>query len=133
LNQEIARLTFPLLGLEQLADLGPPEWMVDSVVPEGNVVIFGPPGSCKSFIALDMALCVASGIDWHGHPVKQGKVVYVASEGARGMHQRVDVWLQQHDLTKWDVPDLLFIPFGVNLLDESAATKLADTLDVLLD
>ncbi|MEO1362218.1 MAG: AAA family ATPase [Pseudomonadota bacterium] len=52
-------------------------------------VIYGAPGSAKSFAALDMAVHYAKGQDWRGHRVQGGKVVYVAAEGGVGMVNRV--------------------------------------------
>jgi AAA domain len=54
--------------------------------------LFGERGHCKSFVALDMAACVANGIDWHGYPVKQTRVLYAVLEGAAGVHARTQTW-----------------------------------------
>ena len=51
-------------------------------------MIFGAPASGKSFLAMDMAYCIAAGIDWNGNRTKQGKVVYVAGEGHAGLGKR---------------------------------------------
>jgi len=72
--------------------------------------IFGEYGSYKSFVALDMACCVALGRMWHGHKVRQGRVLYLAAEGADGLKKRVEGWEQHHgveigdDLTIIDRP-----------------------------
>lgn len=47
------------------------------------------PGTGNSFIALSMALQLASGNDWLGRSSRQGKVLYVAAEGALGMKMRL--------------------------------------------
>ena len=67
--------------------------MVDS-----QAILVAPPGEGKSFVALSFALCVAAGREWLGHKVKQGRVVYVAAEGGRGMHKRVRAWRKEHDI-----------------------------------
>lgn len=51
--------------------------------------IFGPTGSGKSFVVLDMAYCIAAGIDYHGHETKQGNVVYICGEGFSGLNRRL--------------------------------------------
>ncbi len=43
-------------------------------------LVSGKPGSGKSVIATDMACHVAAGMEWHGRPVRQGLVVYIAAE-----------------------------------------------------
>lgn len=56
----------------------------------------GPSGHGKSFMALDMAGCVGTGLDWHGRPVRQGTVLYLVAEGSRGVRKRVRAWEQRH-------------------------------------
>jgi RecA/RadA recombinase len=60
------------------------------------VRIYGPPGSGKSFVAIDMAACVAQGRPWHGYPVHQGEVVYFAVEDAEGVAMRLRAWELHH-------------------------------------
>lgn len=61
--------------------------------------IFGPPASGKSFIELDMGLCVATGSAWNGHQCEQGMVLYFAGEGHTGLIRRVKAWHLAHDTT----------------------------------
>jgi hypothetical protein len=78
------------LDLDDLADLQPPDWMVEGLVPVGSFgVVVGPPGSYKSFLALDWAICMAAGIPWQGKDVADGLVVYVAGEGHHGLAARI--------------------------------------------
>jgi len=51
-------------------------------------MLFGAPASCKSFLAMDISYCIASGLDWNGNKTQQGSVVYIAGEGFRGMALR---------------------------------------------
>lgn len=83
---------------EALEDRTPPEWIVKGIIEtEVLAEIFGPPGSGKTFAALDLALCVTSGMDWHGHTVKKsGPVLYVCGEGARGVTRRIEAWRLRH-------------------------------------
>ncbi|WP_421760322.1 AAA family ATPase [Devosia sp.] len=82
--------TFKLLSpadIEALPDL---EWLVRGVLPApAFAVLYGEPGCGKSFVALSMALAVASGGEWLGRPVKQAKVLYVAAEGVLGLKNRL--------------------------------------------
>lgn len=52
----------------------------------------GKPGHGKSFVALDVAGCVATGETWQGNPTTAGTVVYVIAEGAAGLRPRVRAW-----------------------------------------
>ncbi|MFH8405544.1 AAA family ATPase [Streptomyces sp. NPDC018019] len=58
--------------------------------------IFGPPKSLKSFIALDMAMSVSTGVRWAGYGTHRARVLYVVAEGARGTKRRMAAWEQHH-------------------------------------
>jgi hypothetical protein len=63
-------------------DLHHEKWLVKNILPShGLNLLYGKPGCGKSFIALDIAMCVASGRDWQGHKVEQTPVLYCAVEG----------------------------------------------------
>lgn len=74
-------------------------WILDDLIPAKGVgFIYGPPGSYKSFIALDMALCISSGRPWHGYECElPGAVVYIAAEGSRGILERSVAWKLHHE------------------------------------
>ena len=64
---------FPLLSVADLANLEPPAFLIDSLLPAGGLsVLFGPSGVGKSFLALDWALCVSTGLAWYGQETKPG-------------------------------------------------------------
>jgi len=69
-------------------------WLIKSYIDACSFMqLFGEPGSMKSFVAIDMGLCVATGIDWHGSPVrKKGPVFYIAGEGFSGLSKRLRAW-----------------------------------------
>lgn len=92
-------------------------WIVKGVLERGCVTqLFGPSGVGKSFVTIDMVCCIASGLDWAGHKVKQGGVLYVPGEGHSGVVRRMAAWRMEHpgaDLTRLRVMDQ-----GVDLNDE---------------
>jgi hypothetical protein len=52
--------------------------------------LYGPPGSFKSFMALDIAEAIATGRSWMGREVtKSGAVLYLAGEGFGGVGARI--------------------------------------------
>ncbi|MGW1814236.1 AAA family ATPase [Streptomyces sp. NPDC002125] len=69
--------------------------------------IIGPSGHMKSFVTIDIAGHVGTGMKWHGQYVKQGTVVYLVAEGARGIRQRVRAWEKHYGLKMTGV---LFLP-----------------------
>lgn len=74
-------------------------FVIKGLLPECSLAsICGPSGSYKSFLALDWACHIASGMDWDGHKVNQGSALYVAAEGGYGVTQRVRAWELQHQI-----------------------------------
>ncbi|MBK9685422.1 MAG: AAA family ATPase [Betaproteobacteria bacterium] len=75
----------------------PLKWRVRGVLPaQGLASIYGPSGSGKSFLALDLAAAVADSPTWFGYRVKPAPVVYVCLEGAAGFRLRVAAWEKFH-------------------------------------
>lgn len=80
-------------------ELPPLEPLIDGVFDLDTLAaLYGPPGSYKSFLALDLALCVARGQWWAGREVKAAPVLYVAAEGLHGMGDRVRGWMLANDV-----------------------------------
>jgi hypothetical protein len=73
-------------------------------------VVNGPSGAGKTFAMLDMAMCIATGRDWHGHKVKKAPVVYVVGEGTLGIKKRVGAWKQQNGSLRRRMRSLFFLP-----------------------
>jgi len=69
----------------------PVEWLIQDVLPrKGFSALFGPPGSFKSFVALDIAHSVATGTAWMGKEVSTpGAVLYICGEGHGGVGARI--------------------------------------------
>lgn len=70
------------------------QWLIDQVMPaDAFGVLYGPSGSYKSFVAMDMSAAIASSMNWHGHDVDEtGHVLYIGAEGAAGLHLRKRAW-----------------------------------------
>ena len=87
-----------LVTADELLKLPPLTWLVKDLVPaKGLAVIYGQPGSGKSFVAMDMACAIAAGSpSWFGAKVKSAPVAYVVLEGASGMGQRLLAWQLHH-------------------------------------
>jgi 5S rRNA maturation endonuclease (ribonuclease M5) len=107
-------------------------WLIESYIEADTLIlIYGPPGCMKTFLALDIGLSIASGEDWHGLSIKrQGPVYYIAGEGANGLSRRLDAWQIAHGV------DLIDIPFWISnqpaqLLNEENAIAIAAEVDRL--
>jgi len=114
-----------------LRDQDPPAWLIRDLLPEVSLVgLVGPGGAYKSFVALDLALAVASGAEeWAGRPIsKLGlPVVYVSGEGAIG--GRIRAWEARHPGV--DVGDQFIACDTVDLGDDDSRNRLVETIDDL--
>ena len=71
----------------------PMDWLINGLFESDSLLqLFGPPGGAKTFTVLDMAGCIAAGLDYHGRSVKAGAVVYIAGEGFNGLARRLLAW-----------------------------------------
>jgi energy-coupling factor transporter ATP-binding protein EcfA2 len=83
-----------LLTRSAIEKLPPVEPLVDDVLDRGTLaMLYGPSGLGKSTLALDLALCVATGEPWRGkRATRKSRVLYLYAEGVAGLRQRVVAW-----------------------------------------
>lgn len=104
-----------LLTRAQLADLPQPAPLIEDTLDKRTVaVLSGRRAKGKSLLALDWALCVATGKPWQGRPTHTAPVLWVAAEGAFGLHQRVSAWEYAWSRTV-DPGRFITVPYAVNL------------------
>jgi RecA/RadA recombinase len=107
-------------------------WLIKGVLPYAEVgMLFGESGAGKSFVVLDMAAAVVRGVSWRGRKVKQGKVAYVAAEGAAGFRQRVQAYAHHHGPEAAEAlrAGLRIHETAPNLLTKNDATELAKQIN----
>lgn len=105
-------------------------YRIKKLLPLGGLaVLFGAPGSGKTFIALELAMCIQRGADWRGHRVRQGNVVYIAAEGASGLALRI----QAYDLYHGDGDDMLMMRHAPNMLDKEMVKKVLTAIHKVPD
>lgn len=93
------RAEFPISNLAQIFERPRALWLIQGILLEmGYSALTGGYGTFKSFLALDMGLCITTGTAWHGREVKRGTVVYVVAEGAYTTADRARAWLIRHQL-----------------------------------
>lgn len=84
------------------------EWHIKHIIQKkGLVIVYGDPGSSKSFFVLDMVAHIARGIPWRGNRVKQSKVAYIAAEGVSGFGNRLAAYAKHHAIELTDLPILV--------------------------
>lgn len=96
--------------------------------------LFGAPGEGKTFVAFDIAYCVAAGKPWMGRKVHVrqdglgGPVLYLAYEGIGGLVKRAQALRQKYG--EVDVP-LYIAGASFNLREQKGRHELRDTLSAI--
>jgi hypothetical protein len=118
---------FKLLTWNDLRESPDPKWLVDDLLLEGSLsVIYGRPGAGKTFLALDMALSIATGQRWLDHDTMPGAVVYVVADPNPGLKQRVAAWAEARGV---EVPEhLRFVNKAVQLHNAREVTQFLEAL-----
>lgn len=107
-------MTLSLLTTAELLALPDSRWRVRKLFPEiGLAVIYGPSGSGKSFLALDLAATIARGDQWFHYRTVAGPVVYAALEAGQGMKLRAAALEKK----KGAYPDITWVHSRFSLLD----------------
>jgi len=90
-----SRFTVELADDFSLTDL--PDFLVDGAILEGSVhAFYGATQAGKTFAAINMAMCVASGRAWHDRETRPAAVLWVAAEDAFGVKLRCMAWMKHH-------------------------------------
>lgn len=97
---EFPPVRFQLMTAGDLLRLPPVQWIVKGVLPlSGLAVLYGPSGSGKSFLVLDLLASVVDGREWFGRKVRPVPVTYCALEGEAGLSQRMQAYQRIHGAT----------------------------------
>jgi hypothetical protein len=122
------------LSVGELVDnLQPIQWLIEDYIETDSLsLVYGAPGGGKSFVTVDMACCIATGTTWHGRPVKQGAVFYIAGEGHNGLARRFAAWSRHKGVTLKGAP-LFKSRRAVSIFNESAAKELHDEITVMVE
>lgn len=102
---------------EMLAAPVASNWLLHGYLSTDTLaMLYGESTAMKSFVALDMGLCIAAGLEWHGVKVSHpGPVAYIAAEGGAGMRKRMRAWALEHSICT-ELP-FATLPAPVELLD----------------
>lgn len=125
-GSDVRRERFTFLSAEELWALPPITWRLQSVLPTtGLAALFGPSGSGKSFLVLDLANAIAQGTErWFGLRTVAAPVLYCALEGEAGIAKRLSAWQTQRQ--QQPCPLLRFMTQPFSIVDDAGA--LADAV-----
>lgn len=113
-----------VLDRHQLAALPRPQPLIADTLDLGTVTLLaGWWGTGKSFVALDWSACIATGRPWQGRKTEPLRVLYVASEGAYGLHDRLTSWEKGWGIDI-DGPSFHVLPVALNLGKPSTVAEL---------
>lgn len=121
----------PFLSIEDMLARPPPDYLIDGYLTEGGMsVLWGPSHAFKSFVALDLGLSVAHGMDWHGHRVSGAKpVLYICAEGQYGFGVRSLVWRENKATAGQGNAGFYVLPVPVNFLEPAMVGKLLNAME----
>jgi len=122
---------FKLVPIKHLIDNPKPlKWAIKDILEQGGMnLMAGAYGCGKSFVAFDIAFCVAAGIDWHGHKTIKTPVIILAGEGHSGIADRFAALAIQYGV---DCPSCLYVSeIPAQLTDSDNAEWVADAVNAI--
>jgi hypothetical protein len=104
-------------------------WRVEGLIAEGSFTILpGAPGSGKTYLAADLCVCHAAGIEWLGRATTQGATLIVDEEsGERRLSGRLAAVARARGVSE-DAPLSYTCLQGFNLRDQLGAFLLTDLI-----
>lgn len=126
---EVSPFASSLLTSEQIAELPPPQWLIQNFLVRNSLaILYGSSGSAKTFLAIDWALHVATGSHWNQHAIDhKHSVLYVIAEGAAGVGRRLEAWKTHHRIYQLTNHEpVMWRPQAVNLTALAEAYEVCD-------
>lgn len=107
--------------INELENLPKINWLIKDILVDGGIAtIYGESGSTKSFLAIDLAMHLATSSEWFGLEVNRGiPIIYTALEGFRGVVKRIKGWCKKNNLS----PSNIFIDHDSLLLGEQGSVE----------
>lgn len=116
-----------LASIEDIYAYDETEYLITKIIETASVsLLYGLSGTGKTFTTLNLALSVAHGLNWFGRKTKPGLVLYVNTEGGRGLKKRLMAWYKEHPELK-PSSNFKVIPWAMDLRENYQA--LIDTIE----
>lgn len=105
--------------MKEVESFPPLKRRVESLLPvQGIAALYGSAGIGKSFLALDLAIAIASGENWFGKRINPTIVRYCALEGFHNYSNRISAWKKEN---KQELPiNMTFLSNALDLLDQNS-------------
>lgn len=102
-------------------------WLVKGVLPATGVAFLaGATMAGKSFLAIDMALRLASGAKVFGRKTLPRGAVYIGAEDAEGCRMRIAAWRRHFRRDRWTA--FHFLDIELDLLSQASVEELLEDL-----
>lgn len=99
------------------------DFVIDGFLDRRGVAMMpGGSGSGKTFLTLELGMCIATAREFWGLKVKPGLVIYQAGEGKEGVTKRLDGWLQDRGVEPSAAIPFQMLPRKVNLFVDDKDT-----------
>jgi len=97
-----------------------PDELVEGVIVNGGAsVLYGDSNSGKTFFAIDMACCIARGVDWFEKKTEQGVILYLAAESPVSVRSRLQAYQQYYNVR---IPNFAIVQNPIDLFSNDAST-----------
>lgn len=118
-----------IYSVRDIYEFPPIEWLASYMLPSNGLgLLYGPSNIGKSFVALDLALSVATGTHFLNKRVRQGSVIYVAAgEGVPGQQARLKGWTRERGMDLEDAP-IHFLTEAVQLHQPTEMGRFIDLI-----
>lgn len=115
---EIKKSALTLVSGNALTMIENLQWRVDELIPMNGIgTIYGASTIGKSFLAIDLAMSLARGINWFGKTTSKSTVVYVSLEAEHGFKVRIAGYCKN---AKIETPNNFHAVFDSFRLDNSS-------------
>lgn len=119
---------------ETIKDVPEITWIIQDVIPNnGLIIVYGAPGSGKTFIVLDMCLHIINNRDWFENKINEsGIIVYLIGEGIYGIKKRLEAWDDYYNIQSPN--QLFFVPISsINIWEEKNIERLKKTINKFIN
>lgn len=130
-SQDPPRDPIRLVSFRELIQRKDQPWLVEDMIPQaGIVVLYGPPNSGKTFLALHLAACIALNRRFADRRTTEGGVLYVGGEGLGSLKKRVEAAFRSiAELCESTLDDrITFIEDPISFLDPE---RVGDLIEVV--
>lgn len=93
----------------------PIKWVVKDLLPTGNIMLASRPKMRKTWLALQLAMAIASGREFLGYPCEKGEVLFLALEdNERRIQNRIRT-MQKFDIEPPDLSGFKYFTGGISV------------------